>query len=150
MYIDAREYLEEIRTTRITINNIARELKTLDYMIEAPGISYNPDTVQNSPRQDGLERKAIAHLEKCKELKADIAEKALWMCQRIDEAVKYISMIDSTDQQEVLMLRYIEHKSWSEILIERDCDDIRNQYRLHERALESLQKILNNSMIATP
>lgn len=144
MYIDAREYLEEIRTTRIAINNISRELKSLDYMIEAQGISYNPDVVQSSPRQDGLERKAIAHIEKCAEYRANIAEKVEWLHKQLDEAVMYINKIDSDDQREVLMLRYVEHKNWSEILEERNCDDIRSQYKLHERALKSFQIILNN------
>ena len=149
MYIDASEYLQEIRATRIAINNISRELKTLDYMIELSGMSYDLDTVQMSSRQDGLERKAIAHLEKCAELKADIAEKISWMHQRVDEAVNYISQIESYEQQEVLMLRYIEHRSWSEILDKRECDDIRSQYKLHERALNSLQIILNDHPMTT-
>lgn len=144
MYIDAREYLEEIRTTRIAINNISRELKSLDYMIEAQGISYNPDVVQSSPRQDGLERKAIAHIEKCAEYRANMTEKMEWLHKQLNEAVMYINKIDSDDQREVLMLRYIEHKNWSEILEERNCDDIRSQYKLHERALKSFQMILNN------
>lgn len=146
MYIDAREYLEEIRTTRIAINNISRELKSLDYMIEAHGISYNPDVVQSSPRQDGLERKAIAHIEKCAEYRANMTEKMEWLHKQLNEAVMYINKIDSDDQREVLMLRYIEHKNWSEILEERNCDDIRSQYKLHERALKSFQMILNNTI----
>lgn len=146
MYIDAREYLEEIRTTRIAINNISRELKSLDYMIEAQGISYNPDVVQSSPRQDGLERKAIAHIEKCAEYRANMTEKMEWLHKQLNEAVMYINKIDSDDQREVLMLRYIEHKNWSEILEERNCDDIRSQYKLHERALKSFQMILNNTI----
>lgn len=146
MYIDAREYLEEIRTTRIAINNISRELKSLDYMIEAQGISYNPDVVQSSPRQDGLERKAIAHIEKCAEYRANMTEKMEWLHKQLNEAVMYINKIDSDDQREVLMLRYIEHKNWSEILEERNCDNIRSQYKLHERALKSFQMILNNTI----
>lgn len=146
MYIDAREYLEEIRTTRIAINNISRELKSLDYMIEAQGISYNPDVVQSSPRQDRLERKAIAHIEKCAEYRANMTEKMEWLHKQLNEAVMYINKIDSDDQREVLMLRYIEHKNWSEILEERNCDDIRSQYKLHERALKSFQMILNNTI----
>jgi hypothetical protein len=146
MYIDAREYLEEIRTTRIAINNISRELKSLDYMIEAQGISFNPDVVQSSPRQDGLERKAIAHIEKCAEYRANMTEKMEWLHKQLNEAVMYINKIDSDDQREVLMLRYIEHKNWSEILEERNCDDIRSQYKLHERALKSFQMILNNTI----
>lgn len=142
MYINAAEYLEEIRATRIAINNKTRELKTYDHMLEASGISYDTTNVSISPRQDGLERKAIAHLEKCAELRAEIAEMIEWMHKRIDEAVNYINQIESDDQKEVLMLRYIEHRSWSEVLDIRECDDIRNQYRLHQRAIDSLQQVI--------
>lgn len=149
MYINAAEYLQEIRARRIEIHNKSRELKELEYMIGAVGINYDKDIITSSPRQDGLERKAIAHMEKSAKIREEIAENIRWMHERMDEAVNYISQIESDDQKEVLMLRYIECKTWSEILVERGCDDIRNQYRLHERALESFQKVINQS-IAIP
>ena len=142
MYINAAEYLEEIRATRVSINNMNRELKAYDIILEASGISYDNTNISVSPRQDGLERKAMAHLEKCAELRAEITEKIEWMHKRIDEAVSYINRIDSEEQKEVLMFRYIEHMSWSEILDIRGCDELSSQYKLHKRAIMSLQHVL--------
>lgn len=142
MYINAAEYLEEIRATRISINNKNRALKAYDSMLEASGIAYDNTNITISPRQDGLERKALAHIEKCAELRAEIAEMIEWMHKRIDEAVNYINRIESDEQKEVLMLRYIEHMSWSEILDIRGCDELSSQYKLHKRAIMSLQHVL--------
>lgn len=149
MYIDAREYLEEIRMKRMTINNMTKALETLDYMIETSGISYNPDVVQSSPRQDGLERKAMAHLEKCAEIKTKMTEDMAWMYERISEATGYISRIKSDQQREVLMLRYIEGKRyWRDVLNERGFASEESQRKLCKRAINSLQKIMDDSLMA--
>lgn len=146
MYINAAEYLEEIRSTRIAINNKRRELKACDHMIDISGISYDGDKVAISPRQDGLERKVIAHLEKCSELRAEIAEMLEWMHNRIDEAVNYINQIESDEQKDVLMLRYIEHHTWAEIMDIRECDDISGQCKLRNRAIASLQRVMEGAV----
>ncbi len=139
----AAEYLQEIRATRINIENKKRALKSLEYMIEPRAINYDPNQVQTSPRQDGLEVMAIKHLEKIDEIKAEINEKIAWMYRRVDEATDLISLIENEEQREVLILRYIKNLRWSTILEERGCDNISSQYDLHKRALASFQKILD-------
>lgn len=143
MYDNAYEFLHEIRADFIYIMNKSRELKCFDYMIDLSGINYNPDKVQSSPRQDGLELKAIRHMETIKEIKADIAEAMERRVKRIDHAMDLISKIESKEQQDVLIMRYIEHMNWSEILEARDCDNIGSQYELHKRALVSFGKLLD-------
>ena len=142
MYINAAEYLQEIRATNIAIHNKQRSLKALDNMLEAKAITYNPDRVTTSPRKDGLEELAMKHMEERERIIREIEEKITWMYKRIDEATDYINQIESEEQQEVLTLRYIDLLSWSEILDIRGCDDLRAQYKLHQRAIDSLQKIL--------
>lgn len=149
MYRDAYQYLQEIREAYSYIYNKSEDLKHYDYMLGISGINYDPDRVQSSPRQDGLEMQAIKHLEAIEEIKKDIAEKMEWRTKRINQATDLICKIESQEQQEVLRMRYINNMSWSEILEARGCDDIRNQYRLHERAVKELQKILDSHSIAT-
>ena len=120
MYDDAYEFLHEIRADFIYIMNKSRELKCFDYMIDLSGINYNPDKVQSSPRQDGLELKAIRHMETIKEIKADIAEAMERRVKRIDHAMDLISKIESKEQQDVLIMRYIEHMNWSECRTQSD------------------------------
>ena len=142
MYINAAEWLQDIIATNIRIHNKQKQLTVLDNMLEAKAITYNPDRVSTTPRKDGLENLAIKHIEEREKLYADIQKDITYMLRKMDEATDYISMIESEDQQEVLMLRYIECRSWSDIMTIRECDDISGQYKLHKRALDSLQKIL--------
>ena len=149
MIISAAEYMQEIRATNISIHNMKRSLKVLDDMLEAKAITYNPDRVTTSPRQDGLEQLAIKHLEEQARIQQEMQEQITWMFNRMNEATNYINEIESEDQKEVLMLRYIECRSWSDILDIRECDDISAQYRLHKRALESLQKVIDDHSMTT-
>lgn len=142
MYVNVAEWLQDIRATNIRIHNKQKQLTVLDNMLEAKAITYNPDRVSTTPRKDGLENLAIKHIEERDKLYADIQKDITYMLRKMDEATDYISMIESEDQQEVLMLRYIECRSWSDIMTIRECDDISGQYKLHKRALDSLQKIL--------
>jgi hypothetical protein len=144
MYINAAEYLQEIRAGFITLHNRQRDLKNLESMLEAKAITYNPDRINTTPRKDGLEELALKHLKKRDQILTEIDKILAFLYQRIDEASQYISEMDSEDQQEVLRLRYLQQRSWSEILEIRECDDISSQYKIHKRALESLQRILNN------
>lgn len=143
MYINAKEYLEDIRQQGSEIKSLRRALSAIDKDLEASAINYDPNTIHtNVPRKDGLEELAFKHMERrdkiIRALESAITERS----EAIEEAVRYIKKIESEAQKEVLLLRYIDSKSWSEIMEIRECDDIRSQYKLHERALESLQKAM--------
>ena len=149
MYIDAEEYLNEIRRVHNIIKSKRKALNDLDYMIETSGISYDKEIVASSPRQDGLERQAIAHLEKCAEIKLEITEKLEWLHRRIDEALGYINMIESGKQRDILIAFYIEGKEWSDILRMREEEGIYDPtgaFKLKDRAVESLNEIFRNNM----
>ena len=143
MYINAREYLEDIRQQGSEIKSLRRALSAIDKDLEASAINYDPNSIHtNVPRKDGLEELAFKHMERrdriIKALESAITERS----EAIEEAVRYIKKIESEAQKEVLLLRYIDSKSWPEIMEIRECDDIRSQYKLHERALEALQKTM--------
>lgn len=149
MYINAEEYLNDIRRKGNEIKSLRNALSAIDKDLEASAITYNPDRIHtNVPRKDGLEELAFKHLERrdkiIRALEAAITERS----ESIEEAVRYIRQIESDDQREVLMLRYIDAHSWSEILDIRECDDIRNQCRLRDRAIESLQRIIEKEMVS--
>ena len=147
--MNAVEYLQEIRATRIAIQNKKRALKSLEYMIEPKAINYDPNQVQTSPRQDGLEVMAIKHLERIEEIKQEINEKVDWLNTQIDEATDLISLMESEYQQEVLILRYIKNLRWGVILEVRGRTDQRSQQKLHRRAIDSFQKILDDHSMTT-
>jgi hypothetical protein len=144
MYQDAHHYLHEIREAYAFIKTAQKSIEQYDWMIDASAINYDRDRVQSSPRQDGLEMQAIRHMEAVAKLRAKMSEAIEWRTKRIDEATALISKIDSKDQRDVLIMRYIENKTWSDILEARGCDDLRSQYQLHNRAIESFQNVLNH------
>lgn len=139
---DASEYLHSIRNISRIIHDRKEELDRIDEMLKMSSIQYSPDKVQSSMRQDTLENNAIKHLEKRTALLKEIEDDITWMMERQHEAVGYISKMESKEQREVLKLRYIDCKDWAEILMLRGCDSIESQYRLHRKALENFQKIL--------
>lgn len=146
MYINAEEYLQKIRALHFSIRNKKAQLAELDKTIGISAIDYEAERINSSPRRDKLEMEAIKHLEKREKIQRRLENDITEMLEKQEEAVNYINMINSEEQQEVLIMRYIECMRWSEILDARGCDSINSQYRLHRRALESLQKILKEGV----
>lgn len=146
MYINAEEYLQDIRNLHFSIRNKKTQLAELDKTIGISAIDYEAERINSSPRRDKLEMEAIKHLEKREKIQRRLENDITEMLEKQEKAVNYINMINSEEQQEVLIMRYIECMRWSEILDARECDSISSQYRLHRRALESLQKILKEGI----
>lgn len=144
----AREYLQEIRAINIAIHNKQRQLIQLEYIIGASGISYSPDKVQSSPRQDGLEMAVINNLEKRDKIMREIQNSINTMIEMQNKAVDLINQIESERQKEILMLRYIELRSWSDIMDIRQVDDISSMHKLHNRAIQSLQKVMDKEGVS--
>lgn len=149
MYIDAEEYLKEIWQIKKSIDNKKRLLSEIDEEIGVSAIRYDGDRISSSPQKDGLEKLAIAHIERRKKLREKIEAEITALLERKEEAINLINQIESDDQKEILMLRYIECREWSEIFIIRRCDDDRSQYKLHRRAIDSLQNVLEKYVMTT-
>lgn len=144
----AFDYLEKIRHLKRDITLIEYELDIIvQETFSPPAIQYDNDKVYTMPKRDSLENAIIDHMERTDRLSKQLIKLKNNYISDMDEALKYIRLIESDEQQEVLILRYINNKKWEEILRFRGCDDIRNQYRLHERALESFQNILDNIIL---
>ena len=116
MYLNAKEFLEDIRRKGKDIQNYKKALSAIDKDLEASAINYDPNTIKtNVPRKDGLEELAFKHLEKrdriIRALERAITERA----EDIEMAVAYINKIEQPKQREILIWYYIEGKEWSEI-----------------------------------
>ena len=146
MYLDARNYLGHIRLLRSNIRNLRKALDEIDAVLGVSAITYDSAQVISSPRKDGLENEAIKHLERRKDTAKELEETITEYTRCIAEATGYINQIESLDQREVLMLRYVECKTWSEILDIKECDDITSQCKLRDRAIKSFQEILDKNI----
>lgn len=146
MYVDAKEFLEDIRRKGKDIQNYKKALSAIDKDLEASAINYDPNTIKtNVPRKDGLEELAFKHLEKrdriIRALERAITERA----EAIEMAVAYINKIEQPKQREILIWYYIEGKEWSEIFkIREDAGlyDAGAAFELRARGVDSLNKIM--------
>lgn len=140
----ADEYMEHIRQLKRRIELIEQELKAIDdEMITMPGINYDPNRVASAPRQDKLEMQVIRLIEIKEELTEELLENKQRYILDVHEAMGYIRQIKSEHQQDVLILRYINNMKWEDVLIERGYDNRSSQDELKNRALISLQEILD-------
>ena len=149
MYINAEDYMKSIQEVKESVDNKRRQLKVLQNEISITAINYNVDKIRSSPNHDRLEKQVLDNIDRRENLQYKIEEEITDMLERQETAVNIINMLDNREQREVLMLRYIECKSWAEILEIRGCDDIRSQYKLHQRALNALQNIINDHSMTT-
>ena len=142
----AIDYMEYIRGLKRNIEMIEKELDAIDdEMITTPGISYDPNRVTSSPRQDKLEMQVIRLIEIKEELTSELLDLKQRYILDVHEAMRYIRQISSENQQDILILRYINNKKWWDILKERGYENRASQDELKNRALTSLQKILDES-----
>ena len=142
----AIDYMEHIRGLKRNIEMIEKELDAIDdEMITTPGISYDPNRVTSSPRQDKLEMQVIRLIEIKEELTSELLDLKQRYILDVHEAMRYIRQISSENQQDILILRYINNKKWWDILKERGYENRTSQDELKNRALTSLQKILDES-----
>ena len=146
--MDAKKYLNYIRQMMREKQMWERQLQKFDELISTPAIQYDSVRVTSTPSKDTLEKVAIKHMERCEKIIAKINELVLELIQKQYEALKYIRYIESTDQQEVLILYYINCLStWEDVAKARGVSDTRSQLNLRDRAIDSLQKILDDHLI---
>jgi hypothetical protein len=140
----AIDYMEHIRSLKRNIEMIEKELDAIDdEMITTPGISYDSNRVTSSPRQDKLEMQVIRLIEIKEELTSELLDLKQRYILDVHEAMRYIRQIKSESQQDVLILRYINNKKWWDILKERGYENRSSQDELKNRALASLQEVLD-------
>lgn len=138
--MNAGSYMEHIRTIRRDIDLLDMELNQIDAeMITIPAQQYNADKIKSSPRQDKLEKQVIRLVECKEEITAEILKLKREYIEKVHEAMGLIRAIESREQQEILILRYINNKKWWDILRIKECDSLSSQQRLRDRALDALQ-----------
>ena len=143
--MDARELLEDVKRSVWAVRNIQKTIDDLDALIGASGISYDRDKISSSPRKDGLEIAAIHHLEEVEKAKKDLIRATAEMASLKKTALLYIAQLDSEEQREILRMRYLDGMKWWQILEAKNADSLSGQTRLRDRAVEELQRIIDNA-----
>lgn len=141
--MDAKSYMNNIRRMMLEKNMWERQLERIDEMISTPAIQYDSIRVSSNPAKDSLEKMAIKHAEECEKIVGKINNLIADLTQKQYEALTYIRKIESVDQQEILIMYYINALQWREIAKVKQVDETAAQMHLRDRAIQSLQKILD-------
>lgn len=134
----AKEYLRRATKIKKEIDEIEQRIKEVRASYMAPrAIQYNdmPKAHNNTDLSDYYARVEVyvnMLLDREKEL-IGLNASIMMMVDRIADP----------DERRVLMLRYVDGKSWVEISMTIPCSE-RSVYYLHGRALGSLDKILQS------
>ena len=133
------EDLKNIFSLQKALEHTLEAYKSIDYDL-VKSFSTSEVRVTGSKNHDRLSNKVIDINRQKEQLALYIATKTEEIeCYKL-RAISIINRIPSLAQREVLVMRYIELKSWKDISEERFAD-ISSQFDLHNRAIKSFMKI---------
>lgn len=137
----AKEFLRQYRRLTVKIRQLDLDIMELEESYDSISIDYSgmphgsgiaDRTAQLATRMD------ILRLQKV-QLKAEALEKR-------EEVIKVINQVDDPIQSQLLYDRYILFMTWERIAEDCDRSDKWCRTELHSRALQSVCKILDNSL----
>lgn len=135
----AKEYLEGIKRLDNIINSLIAEYDAIKGMTTKITASSEGDRVQASGSQERMADMVCKMVDCQNSINANI-DKYINMRNNILEVVQ---LLDNADHIAVLYKRYFEFKKWEQIACEIGLG-WRGTLKLHGRALNAMDKILNN------
>ena len=113
--MNAKEYLMQIRRIDLSIRQKIKEYELrCKSRVLVSGIDYDKDRVQTSPSNVGFTRES----EILADMDADIRKSILDLMDRKDKIIGQIQKIDRIEYAEILFKRYVEYKSFKDIMTE--------------------------------
>ena len=138
-----KEYLNQARYLDMRINSKMQQVDSLNELA-----TKATSTITSMPRNPSPATSLMAlAIEKIVDLQAEInrdIDELVNLKQCILNAIKAVSNIE---HQTILEKRYLCFHSWQKIAVAMDYD-LRWLYRLHGKALEEVQKMLNEKKIS--
>lgn len=141
--MDAKELLEDVKSSLWSCQAMEKTIKELDGLIGASAIRYDSERITSSPKKDGLEKMAIEHIGRVEAVKKELLQMTVHYAEVKKLALYFISQLESDDQKEVLEMRYLNGMRWWDILEARHCDNLASQMQLRDRAIDKLQEVMN-------
>lgn len=139
MNLKAKKILNEIHKTDVEINRLIEEKRSYQELAEKATQSF-----ANAPTGSKIN-------DKIAELSAKIVDIENEICEKIDELIdkkydisKQIKKIKDKELRSVLTLRHVRSMQFTEIA-EKMGYSQRTIFRMHNRALDELEKILSDS-----
>ena len=142
--MDAKEYLNNIKTINTKINILLEHLEDLKAQAITVGSSGNlqTDRVQSSLNTKDKLGDIVA---KIGDLEAEINKEIDIYVDEKHSAIKLVASMDNPIYIQVLNLRYLNNKSFEEIAVNIGFS-WRHTIRLHGYALQEFQKLLDKKI----
>ena len=129
-----KEYLRQLRTAEIKIEQKEEELERLKASLESISTGTDSERVQTTPR-DKVSEDVPQMVDLKREIESDI--KALLILK--NKIINEIHSMDNPVYIDILYKRYVQYKSLEEIAVEMSYSYTRLRH-LHGRALQGFKK----------
>lgn len=129
-----KEYLRQLRTAEIKIEQKEEELERLKASLESISTGTDSERVQTTPR-DRLSEEITRIVDLEKEINSDLGAMLMLRNKIINE----IQSMDNPVYIDILYKRYVQYKSLEEIAVEMSYSYTRLRH-LHGRALQGFKK----------
>ena len=134
----AKKWLSRGREANSRIKELEREKQRLyEAVVRTVGYS-TPDRVQTSPGNT-QERNMVLYSSAAQKIDEETTE----LLKVIDEIAALITKVENITYRRLLSMRYIEFMTWEDVAGEM-CYDVRHIRRIHKRALQVADKLLND------
>lgn len=139
----AKEYMEQARYLDMQINSKIEQVRNLNELATKVTTVYS-DIPHNLNRNTSpMEETVLKIIDLESEINRDID--ALVNLKR--EIMCVVNSIESAEYRTILEMRYLQFKKWEHIALLMSTD-LRWVYRMHGRALNEVQKIINSPLKA--
>lgn len=135
--MDAREYLSQAFVLSRNIKAKEFQLKTLKDVIPYTGPQYGDVKIDTNMRGSAVENAALTVIALSQEINEDIVK----LSKLMDDIRHTISRVGNSEVENVLVLRYISFKSWSEMVAILGYSDS-HVFRLHRLGLKKVAALI--------
>ena len=126
----AKEYMEQARYLDMQINSKIEQVRSLNELATRVTTVYS-DMPHSPNRNTSRMEETIAKIIDLVDLKREI--------------MRVVNSIESAEYRTILEMRYLQFKKWEQIALQMSTD-LRWVYRMHGRALNEVQKIINSPL----
>lgn len=135
----AREYLGQYLIARKRITKLQGELRSLRDLCDQVTVDPTSEKVQSSGNKDRLGNVIAKIVDK----EAEINEQVGVAFDLMNEIEECIDMLEDPDEQLVLQMKYIECKSWEEVINSLAWSE-RSMFRKYREAMDKMDLIVKN------
>ena len=137
----AKEYMEQARYLDMQINSKIEQVRSLNELATRVTTVYS-DMPHSPNRNTSRMEETIA---KIIDLESEIDRDIDALVDLKREIMRVVNSIESAEYRTILEMRYLQFKKWEQIALQMSTD-LRRVYRMHGRALNEVQKIINSPL----